>query len=50
MVVGIFHIFKTPEEIEKKLKSYLHHREYELNPIGLEKIKILMNQKKLFII
>ena len=45
-----FSYLKTPEEIEKKLKSYLHHREYELSPIGLEKIKILMNQKKQFII
>ena len=41
-----FSYLKTPEEIEKKLKSYLHHREYELSPIGLEKIKILMDQKK----
>ena len=41
-----FSYLKTPEEIEKKLKSYLHHREYELNPIGIDKIKILMNQKK----
>ncbi len=41
-----FSYLKTPEEIEKKLKSYLHHREYELNPIGLEKIKILIDQKK----
>ncbi len=41
-----FSYLKTPEEIEKKLKSYLHHREYELNPIGIDKIKILMDQKK----
>ena len=41
-----FSYLKTPEEIEKKLKSYLHHREYELSPIGLEKIKNLMDQKK----
>ena len=41
-----FSYLKTPEEIEKKLKSYLHHREYELNPIGVDRIKILMNQKK----
>ena len=32
--------------MKKKLKSYLHHREYELNPIGIDKIKILMDQKK----
>ena len=41
-----FSYLKTPEEIEKKLKSYLHHREYELNPIGLDKIKFLIEQKK----
>ena len=28
----------TPELIEQKLKSYTHHREYDLNPIGLENI------------
>jgi beta-1,4-mannosyl-glycoprotein beta-1,4-N-acetylglucosaminyltransferase len=41
-----FSYLKTPEEIEKKLKSYLHHREYELNPIGVDKIKNLIEQKK----
>ncbi len=41
-----FSYLKTPEEIEKKLKSYLHHREYELNPLGIEKIKNLINQKR----
>ena len=41
-----FSYLKTPEEIEKKLKSYLHHREYELNPIGAEKIKNLIKQRK----
>ena len=41
-----FSYLKTPEEIEKKLKSYLHHREYELNPIGIDKIKNLIEQKK----
>jgi len=41
-----FSYLKTPEEIEKKLKSYLHHREYELNPIGVDKIKNLIKQKK----
>ena len=40
-----FSYLKTPEEIEKKLKSYLHHREYELNPIGVDKIKKLIEQK-----
>ena len=41
-----FSYLKTPEQIEKKLKSYLHHREYELNPIGVDKIKRLIEQKK----
>ena len=41
-----FSYLKTPEEIEKKLKSYLHHREYELNPIGVDKIKNLIEQKE----
>ena len=41
-----FSYLKSPEEIEKKLKSYLHHREYELNPLGVNKIKNLIKQKK----
>ena len=41
-----FSYLKTPEEIEKKLKSYLHHREYELNPMSVDKIKNLIEQKK----
>ena len=41
-----FSYLKTAEEIEKKLKSYLHHREYELNPLGVDKIKNLIEQKK----
>jgi beta-1,4-mannosyl-glycoprotein beta-1,4-N-acetylglucosaminyltransferase len=40
-----FSFVKNPEDIEKKLKSYLHHREYDINPIGLEKIKDLINSK-----
>ena len=40
-----FSNLKTPEEIEYKLKSYLHHREYDLNPIGIDKIKkLIINQ------
>ena len=41
-----FSYLKTPEEIEIKLKSYLHHREYDLNPIGVDKIKKVVEQKK----
>ena len=33
-----FSYLNTPELIEQKLKSYTHHREYDLNPIGLENI------------
>ncbi len=40
-----FSYIKTPELIEKKLKSYLHHREYDLNPIGIEKIKKIIENK-----
>ena len=41
-----FSNIKTPEKIEKKLKSYLHHTEYEINPVGKEKIAKLIKQKK----
>ena len=40
-----FSFVKKPEDIEKKLKSYLHHREYDLDPIGIENIKDLINSK-----
>jgi len=41
-----FSNIKTPADIEKKLKNYLHHREYELNPIGEEKISKIIKEKK----
>lgn len=41
-----FSYLKTPEGIEKKLKSYLHHIDYDQNPLGLEKIKEIMENKK----
>ena len=41
-----FSYLKTPEDIEKKLKAYLHHREYDINPVGIEKIKKMINEKK----
>ena len=41
-----FSYIKSPENIEKKLKSYLHHAEYELNPLGKEKISRLIVEKK----
>ena len=40
-----FSFVKKPEDIEKKLKSYLHHREYDLDPLGIENIKDLINSK-----
>ena len=41
-----FSYLKTPEAVEKKLKSYLHHIDYDLNPLGIEKIKKIMAEKK----
>ena len=40
-----FSYIKKPEDIEKKLRSYLHHREYDLEPLGIEKIKNFVNNK-----
>jgi len=37
---------KTPAEIEKKMRTYLHHREYDINPLGEEKIKQIIDNKK----
>ena len=41
-----FSYIKSPENIEKKLRSYLHHAEYELNPMSIEKISKLIEEKK----
>ena len=40
-----FSFVKKPEDIEKKLKSYMHHREYDLDPLGIENIKNLIKSK-----
>ena len=40
-----FSFVKKPEDIEKKLKSYLHHREYDVDPIDINKIQNLINTK-----
>ncbi len=40
-----FSFVKKPEDIEKKLKSYLHHREYDIDPLGIDKNKNLINSK-----
>ena len=37
---------KTPKEIENKLKSYLHHREFDENPLSIEQIKKIMINKR----
>ena len=43
-----FSNIKTPAEIEKKMKTYLHHREYDLNPLGINKIKEIIENKMSF--
>jgi beta-1,4-mannosyl-glycoprotein beta-1,4-N-acetylglucosaminyltransferase len=37
---------KTPEEIRHKLSSYLHHREFDLNPLSTSEIDELIKNKK----
>ncbi len=41
-----FSYLKTPEAIEKKLKSYLHHIDYDINPLGINKIEKIVKDKK----
>jgi len=41
-----FSYMKTAKNIEKKLTSYLHHREYDLDPLGENKIQDMINKKK----
>ncbi len=41
-----FSNIKTAAEIEYKLKSYLHHREFDLNPISERKIEDLIKNKQ----
>ena len=41
-----FSNMKTPEEIEKKMRTYLHHREYDLKPLGTRKIEEIIKSKK----
>ena len=40
-----FSYLKTAEDIERKLLSYAHHREYDLNPLGKSKISYLIINK-----
>tara|TARA_B100002052_G_scaffold156766_1_gene142888 strand:- start:4946 stop:5797 length:852 start_codon:yes stop_codon:yes gene_type:complete len=41
-----FSYMKTAKNIEKKLTSYLHHREYDLEPLGENKIQNMINSRK----
>ena len=41
-----FSYVKTPEGIEKKLRSYAHHREYELNSMDINNIIEKINKKE----
>jgi len=41
-----FSYLKNPKDIEKKLKSYLHHIDYDLNPVGEKGIKEMINNKR----
>ena len=41
-----FSNMKSPADIEKKMRTYLHHREYDINPLGEEKIKQIIKSKK----
>ena len=36
---------KTAIEIQHKLRSYLHHIEFDLEPLSVEQIRIIMNEK-----
>ena len=37
---------KSPKDIKYKLKSYLHHREFDINPLTIEEIENLIKNKK----
>ena len=41
-----FSNIKTAEQIEYKLKSYLHHREFDLDPLTKNEIENIMKNKK----
>ena len=40
-----FSNIKSAVDIEKKMRTYLHHREYELNPLGEAKINEIIKEK-----
>jgi len=41
-----FSNIKTPREIEHKLKSYLHHREFDQEPLSLDQIDSIIRNKQ----
>jgi len=41
-----FSYLKTPKNIEKKLKSYLHHIDFDRNPLSVKKITEIIKNKK----
>ncbi len=41
-----FSNIKSAEDIEHKLKSYLHHREFDIEPLNTEGIKKIMENKQ----
>ena len=44
-----FSNIKTPKEIEFKLRSYLHHREFDVNPLSVDQIdKIIKNKLAIY--
>ena len=47
-VIDIKHIetFLSANEIEHKLKSYLHHREFEINPMTINEIENIIKNKR----
>ena len=41
-----FSNMKTPEDIDRKMSTYLHHREYDLNPLGTREIADRIKNRK----
>ena len=41
-----FSYIKNAKAIKEKLKSYLHHREFDIEPLSVEKIDKIMKEKK----
>jgi len=41
-----FSNIKTPKEIEFKLRSYLHHKDFDLNPLSVEQINEIIKNKQ----